>query len=106
MDRADFPDKSGAKSIKHAIDRDDRVEEACYGVGVIGPRSPIITKRNGIGNFIWATVELRCTAELANQVQKASMKFGNGHLAEREARFASNRRSGNDCMVEKIKGDL
>src|SRR5689334_4727911 len=82
MDRADLADIPGAKSTKNAIDRDDRPEKARYGVGVIGPRLPIITKRNGIGNFIWATVELRRAAELANQVQKASMKIGNRHRAE------------------------
>jgi len=32
MDRADFPDIPGAKSIKHAIDRYDCLEESRYGL--------------------------------------------------------------------------
>jgi hypothetical protein len=106
MDWTDLPNIPGAKLIEHAIDCDNRLEETRYGIGVVGPRSPIISKQNGIGNFIRATVELRRAAELANQVQKASMKFGNGHRAEREARFASTRRCADDCMVEKIEGNL
>jgi len=58
MDGADLANIGGAKSVKHAIDRDDRMEEAPYRVGVVGPRSPVISKRYRIRNFIRATVEL------------------------------------------------
>ena len=56
MDGADLANIGGAKSVKHAIDRDDRMEEAPYRVGVVGPRSPVISKRYRIRNFIRATV--------------------------------------------------
>jgi hypothetical protein len=92
--------------MKHPIDCDDRLEEARYGVGLVRPRSPIISKQNGVGNFIRATVELRPAAELPDQIQEARMKLGNGHRAKREPRPASIRCCANDCVVEKIEGDL
>jgi hypothetical protein len=102
----DWTDLPRAKSIEHAIDRDDRLDKARYGMGVVGPCSPIISEPNGIGNFIQATVELRRAAELPDQFQEARVKLGNGHWAKREARSASTRCCANDRMVEKIKGDL
>jgi hypothetical protein len=106
MYETDLPEIPRAESIKHAINRDDRLEKPRYGVGIIGPRSPIISKRNGIGNFIRATVELRRAAELRDQVQEARIELSNGHRAEREARSASIRCCANDRMVEKIESYL
>src|SRR5262245_23823050 len=65
-----------------------------------------MSKRNGIGNFVRATIEPWVAAELPDQVQKALMKLGNGQRAERETRFAPIRRCADNCMVEKIEGDL
>jgi hypothetical protein len=106
IDRTDLADITGPKSTKNAIDRDDRPEEARYGVGVIRPRSPIVSKWNGIGNFVRAIVELRRAAKLTDQVQEARMKLGNGHWAKLKACSASLRRCANDSMVEKIEADF
>ena len=103
MDWADLPDIGGAKPIEHAVDRDHRLEKTSYSVGVLGPRLPIVSKRNGIGNFIWATVELRTAAELSDQVQEVRVKLRNGHRAKRESRSASIRCCANGCMVEKVE---
>src|ERR1700757_37852 len=106
MNRADLPDIAGAKSIEDAVDGDERLEKARCGFGVVSHRSPIISKRNEIRNFIRTTIELRCAAELPDEVQEARMKLSNGHLAEWEARSASIGRCADNCMVEKIEGDL
>jgi hypothetical protein len=106
MNRADLPDIAGAKSMEYAVDGDERLEKARYGFGVVGPRSTIISKRNGIRNFIRAAIELRCAAELPDEVQEARMKLSKGHRAEWEARSASIGRCADNCMVEKIEGDL
>jgi hypothetical protein len=106
MDWADLPDIGGAKSIQHVIDRDDRMEKTRYRVGIVGPRLPIISKRNWIRNFVRATVELRLAAQLPDQAQEARVKLGNGHWAKREARSPPIRCCANDCMVEKIESYL
>src|SRR5215469_10620654 len=88
MDRADLADIPGAKSTKKAIDRNDSSKKPCHSIGVIGSRPPIISKRNGVGNFVRATIKLRRAAELPDQVQEARM----GHRAKREACSVSIRR--------------
>src|SRR6516162_2777397 len=106
MHRADLPDVRGAKSIKHVIGCDDRLEEAPYGIGVVGPRLAVIPERDRIGDFIWPTVELRTAPKFPNQIQKTRMKLGNAHRAERKARSAAIRCCADDRMIEKIEGDL
>jgi hypothetical protein len=103
MNWTDLPNIGGAKSTKHALDRDDRPEEARYGVRVIGPRLPIVSKWNGIGNFIWATVELCRAAEFPDQVQEAFMNLGNGHRAKRESCSASPCRCANIAWSRRSK---
>jgi hypothetical protein len=106
MDGAHLANIGGAKSVKHAIDRDDRMEETPYRVGIIGPRSPIISKRNRIWNFIRTTVELWRAAKFPDEVQEARVKLRNGHWAKRESCSVPIGCSANNSMVEKIEGDL
>jgi hypothetical protein len=106
IDGVDLANIGGAKSVKHAIDRDDRMEEAPYRVGVLGPRSRVISKRYRIRNLIRAAVELWRAAKVRDQVQEARVKLGNGDLVKRKACSAPFGCCTNDCMVVKIEGDL
>jgi hypothetical protein len=65
-----FPTYAVRNRFSTRVDRDDRLEKTRYRVGVVGPRLPIISKRNWIGNFIRATVELRRAAKFPDQVQE------------------------------------
>jgi hypothetical protein len=101
-----FPTYVVRNRFSTRVDRDDRLEKTRYRVGVVGPRLPIISKRNWIGNFIRATVELRRAAKLPDQVQEARVKLGNGHRAKRESRSASIGCCANGCIVDKIECNL
>ena len=88
MDRAHLAEIGRAEALQHPIDRDRRVEKARHGLGSIGPLCLVVVNGTGSGTSLGPPVEFGRAAERADEIEKACVKVGNRHRAERELRPA------------------
>ena len=61
---------------------------------------------NGIGNFVRPSVELRCPADVAQQVAKLRMERRDRHRAKRKARPSPVDTCSRNLMSQQVEGNL
>src|SRR4051794_38744947 len=106
MHRARLAEKAGAELLEDAVAVHEDLQEAPYGIGIVGGMAPVFRKPDRVRQFVWHLVDHNGNAELGQRGLRGGVEAGNRFSGKRELplRAVAGRDAQN--MVDKIKVDL
>src|SRR5579871_3419305 len=79
VDWTDLAEKTSAKALKDAIDRNESMKEARHRIAVVWPLKMVVAKGDGIRQLVGTAIEPGRPAKLPDQINEQAVKPGDGH---------------------------